>query len=434
MEDKNTPAFIRSRRLYIAEAALEYLIALLVQSTFLARLTTYLGFSTSLTGIIQAFISLGCFFQLFSIFFRRNSFKSFVTVLSAVNQLLFMFLYIIPVIDLSPQQKQIIFVVFMFTAYFIYNIVFPKKINWLLSLVDFKKRGIFNANKEIISLITGIIFTLTMGTLIDNLDAKGELNIAFIICAIVIFVIMIAHTLTMFFSIESEDSVAKGDANGLRAAFSMLKNKDILKIVVLLSIFKMAQFIGFSFYGTYMNEELGFSLAFASVLANVGCITRIFASKPTGKYADRTSFPQMMFRCMIFLAIAHLFGAFANPLELFSIGSFKVSLGTICFLMFYVFYGFAWAGLDNASLNLAYGCAPEGRRADSLAIIFAVSGIFGFLSTVAVSPLVSKIQSSNLSLFGIPIYAQQITSLIAIFFLVICLFYIKLFITKKEKK
>ena len=57
----------RVRLMYIFEAALEHLIALLVAGSFLATLTKSLGMSDSLTGVLSSVISLGCLFQLMSL-------------------------------------------------------------------------------------------------------------------------------------------------------------------------------------------------------------------------------------------------------------------------------------------------------------------------------------------------------------------------------
>ena len=51
--------------MYIFEAALEYLISILVPGSFLATITKELGISDSLTGILSSVISLGCLFQLY---------------------------------------------------------------------------------------------------------------------------------------------------------------------------------------------------------------------------------------------------------------------------------------------------------------------------------------------------------------------------------
>jgi hypothetical protein len=80
----------RSRLMCIFEAAIEYLISILVASSYLARLTKELGFSDGLTGILSNIISLGCLFQLLSLSLRRTKVKGFVIIFSIINQLLFM--------------------------------------------------------------------------------------------------------------------------------------------------------------------------------------------------------------------------------------------------------------------------------------------------------------------------------------------------------
>jgi predicted membrane-bound spermidine synthase len=92
----NSKLYKRSRLLYHAEAALEYLVALSVSGSFLAYLTASLGISDSVTGIISSIISLGCLFQLCSLLIRRQRVKNFVVWASMLNQICFMVLYILP--------------------------------------------------------------------------------------------------------------------------------------------------------------------------------------------------------------------------------------------------------------------------------------------------------------------------------------------------
>ena len=174
----------RSRAMYIIEAALEYLISLLVTGAFLATITKELGISDSLTAVLTAIAALGCLFQLASVSFRKNSVKRMVVILSVANQLLFGLLYLIPLFDISKTVKTVIFVCFVVFAYMVYNFAHPKKIAWLMSLVDDDKRGRFTANKEIVSLISGMVFSYLMGLLIDFFKAKNDLKTAFIISAI----------------------------------------------------------------------------------------------------------------------------------------------------------------------------------------------------------------------------------------------------------
>ena len=101
-------AYKRSRAMYIIEAGLEYLISILFAESFLPRLTGANGLNLAepVRNVISAVISLGCVFQLLAMLLRRGRAKPLVLTLSVSNQLLFMFLYIIPIFDLHRTKKE----------------------------------------------------------------------------------------------------------------------------------------------------------------------------------------------------------------------------------------------------------------------------------------------------------------------------------------
>ena len=153
--------------MYIMQSCFEHLVNLLVAGSFLATITKYLGMSDSLTGIIASFVSLGSTFQLLSLLLHKRRYKPLVVTLSIVNQLLFLTLYIVPLITGTKTSKIALFVFIIFTAYTIFYFIAPKKTIILMSAVDDEHRGIFTADKEIVSLLAGMVFSFSMGALFD---------------------------------------------------------------------------------------------------------------------------------------------------------------------------------------------------------------------------------------------------------------------------
>lgn len=409
----------RSRIMYILEAAIEYFISILVASSYLATLTKELGFSDSLTGILSSVISLGCLFQLLSLYIRRTKVKRLVIILSIINQLLFMLLYVIPVINISSTLKTVLFVVFIFVAYLIYNIAHPKKINWLMSLVDDNKRGSFTANKEIVSLISGILFSFAMGALIDYFEEAGQIRLAFILTAVVIFGLMILHTLTMFFAVEKE--MPKTPSKNFKNILSeLLKNRNIIRVAIVFVLYYVSYYISTPFYGTYQISELGLNLKFISAIVMCGSISRVLVSKFWGKYADKKSFAAMIEKCFIFLGLAQMCVILAVP-----------NTGKIMFVLYYVFHGVALGGINSALINLIFDYVPVEQRADSLAITQAIAGFTGFVTTLLISPVVSYIQNNGNNVFGLPVFAQQFVSVIALVVTIVAIFYIRFIFIKK---
>ena len=79
-----------SRFLYILEAMFEHFIALLTSGAYIAKLSTSIGVSDGITGILTAFVSLGGTFQIIAIFLaQKRPVKRWVTFLHTLNQLAF---------------------------------------------------------------------------------------------------------------------------------------------------------------------------------------------------------------------------------------------------------------------------------------------------------------------------------------------------------
>ncbi|MEE0945405.1 MAG: MFS transporter [Acutalibacteraceae bacterium] len=410
----------KNKFMYILEAAFEYLISVLVSNSFLATLTKQLGISDSLTGILSSIISLGCLFQLISITIGNRNSKRLVVLLSIINQVLFMLLYIIPLSRASDNVKTVAFIICIVLAYLIYNIAHPKKINWLMSHIDDSQRGIFTANKEIVSLIIGMVFSLVMSAVVDHYIEQGKVKTAFIIAAVVIFALTVLHTVALLLTDEKEvvENTGKRLKENLR---DILNDKQILKVTAVVVVYNVANYVSVPFYSTYQLNELGLSLTFMSIMSVCTSVVRALASKPWGRYADKNSFAVMLQKCFYFLILQFVCFILTTA-----------SNAKIMMVIFYIFHGIAIAGVNSSLMNMVFDYSPVEKRADTLAISQAASGLAGFLATLAVSPLVSLIQRKGLHIFGITVYAQQVISLISLVIIIFLIAYLKTF--KKESK
>jgi len=419
VEKISNKALKRSQIMYIFQATFEYLISLLVGGTFLATITKDLGISDSLTGVLSSIISLGCLFQLTSFFIKRRKLKSIILIFSVINQLLFALLYIIPHFAFSKTTKTIIFVITIILAYLIYNIIHPKKIGWMMSVVDYHKRGDFTAKKEMTSLIFGMVFSYSMGSVVDYFKAKGEIRIAFTICAVVISALMILHTVSMLLTVEKEfESSSK--INIFKTLKNVFTQKKVLSVTIVTLFFNVAFYSISPFLGTYMINDLGFSLQFTSFLAILSSISRCVVSIPWGKYADRNSFSKMIEKCFIVLAISYFFIVLSNPKN-----------GMIMLALYYVVNGIALGGVNSALFNLIFDYAPKDSREDSLAVCQSLSGIAGFLTTLILSFVISFVQGNGNKIFGITVYAQPVLAIVSTLLSVCAVFYVRKVLIKK---
>ncbi len=405
-----------SRIMYIIEAALEYFVSIAVGTVYLARITTYIGISDGLTGILSSFVSLGCGFQLIAIFLvNKRPVKRWVTAGHIISQILFSLLYFIPLLNISVAQKTILFVALLLVAQIIHNIIHAPKINWFMSLVDDDKRGKFTANKEIVSLLGGVAFSYALGAVMDYFEKSGDMKTAFTVYGIGLLVLMLLHTLTLI--ISKEKSLDFKPIQVKQNLKSLIKNKTLFKIIGVSIIWNVAHYVTTAFMGTYQAKELAFTATFSSIIIMVGSLARAVMSLPMGKFADKYSFRKMLTICFIIEAVAFGINIFTSPLT-----------GKWLYFIFYVLYCVGMAGINSATINLIYDYVEFEQRTSALALQQTLAGFAGFFVTILVSPLVENIQQSNL-----PFYAQQLMSAISFVIVIIEIVYISTVIKKLKK-
>lgn len=410
-----------SRILYIFEAAFEYFISLLVGGAYLAKVTTSIGMSDSLTGILSSFVSLGCGFQIIAIFLAgKQPVKRWVTVLHTLNQLCFALIYVVPFVQISKAAKIAIFIIFLLLGHALNNVVNSPKINWFMGHVDDHKRGGFTAKKEIVSLMGGVAFSFLMGQIIDHYEAAGNLTYAFVFCGVGIFILTVLHSLTLIFTKEIPAKTQERPA--IRQMFSDLKkDRGLFKIILVSIIWNVAHYATTPFYGTYQVKELGFSMTFVALLSALYSICRACFSLPMGKFADKYSFTKMLNVCFIIVLAAFGINMFTNP-----------SNGKVLYTIYYMLYAVAMAGINSGAINLIYDYVGHERRVSALALKSTLSGFAGFFTTLLVSLLVEDIQRRGNSFLGMNVYAQQVVSAIGFVIVIGILVYLNTVIRRMK--
>ncbi len=416
METIEKDRYKTSRFLYILEAALEYFVSIAVGTVYLARITMHIGMSDALTGILSSFVSLGCGFQLIAIFLvNKRPVKRWVTFGHILSQVLFALLYLVPVFSLTTLQKTVIFVGLLLAAQIIHNVINSPKINWFMSLVDDEKRGVFTATKEMVSLMSGILFSYGLGTVIDYFEAKGDMRTAFVLCGIGLFVLMALHSLTLIFSREKKEVLPKVSVK--ENVKGLIKNKSLFKIIMVSVLWNVAHYATTSFTGTYQAKELAFSATFSTVIIMVGSLLRAAIARPMGAFADKASFRKMLSLCFIIEAIAFGINIFTRPEN-----------GRWLYFFHYALYCIGMAGINSAVINLIYDYVEYDRRTGALALQQTCAGFAGFFVTLLLSPLVALIQKSDF-----PLYAQQVTSIISFVVIIAEIIYVNTVIKRLRK-
>ena len=400
----------RSQAFYIAEAAVEYFISLCVTTTFLTIILEEMKVPTAYQGIISSIASLACVFQLFAVFGVKRSYpcKRWVCILNLTNQLLFALLYLVPFTPFKQEIKLVLFIAMLLIAYCCQHYLTPSRTQWHMESVDDNKRGLFTANKEIISLLGGMIFSYIAAEVVDyfrtpvsdpTLQAKN-MQICFVIFAITITVLSLIHLFLML-GIAEYKPQKQAPKKSFKEVIGTVFGNRSLRFVILFDILFSITIVPSHFASVYAlsPKALGFSPVFVTVINAIFLSSfRALLSRPLGRFADKHSWPSLMKICMISSSIGYMIFAFCSP----------GTLSYILYPIYALFYGFSCAGTNSARVNLCLDYVSHEDRRYILGVKNAISGISDFAITLLVSLLVQYIESNGNQIFGMNIYAQQL--------------------------
>ena len=103
------------------------------------------------------------------------------------------------------------------------------------------------------------------------------------------------------------------------------------------------------------------------------------------------------------------------------------------YILYSVMHSIGMAGMNSSDLNLVLDYTSRSLRVGAIAIKGLICGFTGFFTTLALTPLVDYIQENGNTLFGINIYAQQVTSIISASMCLLALVYMLTVVSKLKR-
>jgi len=425
MKDRtyDSPAYKRSRGAYILECAFEYFIALMVADAFLATLLTEMGLNDAVIGVISSLISLAFLFQLCSIFVVRyiRNVKLVAIPVHCISQMFFLVLYLLPFFHIPQQLRVFVVVGCLLIAYFGNYLVTSLIFNWGNSYVDPNGRANFAATKEIVSLLSGIVFSFAMGWAMDRFTETGNIEGGFLFIAAVMLVITVADFVCLMFMKNQKLEGPSGERSEpfIQVMRILFANKGFLCAIAVHVIWSFSVYMTVGFMGTYKTKELLLSVGVVQVINIAACLLRACFSKPIAHYADRHSYAQGIKLGMIIAAVGYLINIFTTP-----------SLWWLV-VLHTVLYHVSCAGTSQNLINLTYNYVDRRYFVQASAIKFSISGLCGFGASMLGSRILDAVQKNGNTVLGVTVYGQQILSAVSLAVVVFGIFFVKLVVEKQ---
>lgn len=421
--DFQSPEYKRSRAAYMTQCTVYYFVTLLVTDAFLAKLLGSIGIRDSLIGIISSFISVSFVIQLLAIFIVRLkvSTKKLVILFDTVGIFFFMLLYLIPFMPISTQFKTALVIISIVAAYAGNYLISSICYKWANSFVEPTKRASYSATKEMISLVSGMVFTAAAGFVIDRFEGLGNLNGAFLFIAVSLLVLNVCNiSCYLMIGKERESDKAEEDISILAVLKAVMTNKDFRNLVILTILWNMAMYFTVGFMGTFKTNDLMMSVFSVQVINIAANFARMLISKPMGRYSDKHSYAKGFKLGLYMAAVAFFINMFTTRSTWFLV------------VLYSILYSCCFAGTNQNSYNMTYSYVESKYITQAMAIKNSIGGICGFAASVLAGKILGHIQENDNQIFGMRIYAQQLLSAVSFVLVVIAIIFIKKVIEKQK--
>jgi len=424
MDKFNSPEYVRSRKAYVVQCTVEYFVSILVADVFLAKLLSSLGISDSLVGIIASFITLAFVIQLFTLQLVKVkvSAKKLVMTLDTASIFFFMFMYLIPFVPAGKTVKTVLMVVSILFAYICKYLNLNICFRWANGYVAPDKRASFSAGKEMVSLLSGMVFTAIVGYIVDKFEMNNNLSGGFLFISLVILVLNICNFIS--FALIKKDSVEEKNLETSEPVREVLHktlgNKNFRRVIMLTVLFDIARYFSGGFMGIYKSKDLMMSVFLVQVINITANLMRFLISKPMGRYSDKKSFAKGFELALWIEAIAFFICIFTTKSTWYLI------------IIYTILRACATAGTNANSYNIVYSYVDSKYIVQAMAIKNCIGGLFGFGASVLGGMILDYVQKNGNSLFGLNVYGQQVLTAISFVVIVISIIYIRKTIVKQK--
>lgn len=424
MDIYQSPDYKRSRKANIATCTFEYFISILLTDAFLAKLLTHIGISDAVIGIISSLVSFAFLFQLLSVLLMAHlkNVKRTVILFDSLSQIFFLCVYLVPLLPFGVTIKTVIVIACILLAYICKYTISALRFKWANSYVNPANRGEYSAVKDMISLVSGIFVTLAAGYVIDHFESLNNLQGGFLFLAAAMLILNICNFISLCL-IKNESSVQRRteSRNMKEVLHNTLGNKNFVNMIILISLYDIGRYMSVGFLGTFKTSDLHLSVGLIQLINMVAHFGRLVVSKPFGRFSDKTSFVHGFSLGLTLMACAYVFIVFCTPDTWW------------CIIIYTILYNISMAGVVQNNSNMTYSYVKSDYIVQAMAIKQSIAGVLGFIASLIGSRILSAVQAAGNSVFGIPMYGQQLLSIISILFMIVAIAFSKLVVEKQNR-
>lgn len=398
----NSKPYVRSRRAYTVQCAVEYMVSLLFRGVFLSKLLQYAGFDDATVGIMQSLVNFSYLIQIVTVPLLNyiKSKKRVVIITDTLSILLYSLAFFATVSEIGSGLKAISIWICVAGGGFARSFSLYIYYEWANSFVDPGKRASFTAVKESISLACEIIFVTLAGFILDHFESINRIDDFFIILGVAVLIISVINCgLLSLISEKNDDEIIIREKNIRGVLSNTFGNREYVRVLMSNILLSVASCLTVSFLSTYKTDELAYSVGAVQIMNSCAQLCRIGFNIPIGKYSDKHSFAEGYMLGLLFAIASYLLLVFTSPQRRWMI------------IVFEIVYYISLAGTGGNGTNIVYQCVKQDFFVEAQSIKSALCGTFGFVASLFGGKLLNAVQNSGNTFLGMELYGQQLLAL-----------------------
>ncbi|MDL2301529.1 MFS transporter [Lachnospiraceae bacterium OttesenSCG-928-D06] len=440
---ENRRDYKKSRVCYTVGDSAAQTIVQLAGGTFLATLMGVLGISDGNIGVIASISSLAAIANLISMKLSAKLEKNKLFVCVTVMQKFWLaFMFFIPLLEISSGMKQILMVACYALAQISIQVGTPATVDWVASLIPTKLRGRYYSIKDSIAVFVIVTVMLIMGIFVDTVK-EININIGFVVLGLVIALLTLINVVS--FSKMKEPKISKTDGAGkeihgslvkktrssadrkpdisiIKETKAAFKSKGFRKILILNGLWLTAFYSASPFNSSYQIKDLSLPYTYIMILSFVTNMLRIYLTPKAGKLADKLGMDRVLKWALSAMGLHYLMMTLSRPANAYVMAACASTFSAL---------GWTFVGIGMLGVQLEY--LDEKKRIVQYALFAMISGVYGFCVSFFAGRALDFFQGLNLSIAGNKIYAQQVTNITGVLFVIITVIYLSKSIINGEK-
>jgi len=378
------------RKYFIMDNISIYIIVSICAGSYLAGLLNYVGVPPEINGIILSLPVLAGFFQIVGAIISQNlhTQKKFVLFGIAVHRISLSIVFIYPLI-FGPTLLCAFMVISTYAiGFFVGTSVGPAASNWIVSLVPTNIRGDYFSKRERFSLLGVAVATMIVSLILDKAKIIQHVSIGFAVVGFILLAVAIFDIICVA-KIHEPESVYIKKKFTIHALLEPVFDKKFAKVIMIFVLWQASTQMAIPFMGIYYIENIKMDYTIIGIVMLVVTIEKALIVSRWGKFADRTSWDNVLKIAVLIYATSQAMQIFLSPTNFIWLYPFALIIGNV-----------AWSVLGIAIFNIQFQFLNPEKATIYIGVCGMISGLLGFGVALIASRILTVVNGMALPFNG----------------------------------